>query len=542
VAGFPAIWTTSRKRSDLLLIRNGLVFDGLGNAPRVADVAVEKDRIIEIGSDLSSTGATVIDAEGRAVCPGFIDIHSHTDLSLLVNPNAESKIRQGVASEVTGQDGSSIGPWSDGHFEEVSRRYRESYDVEIGFRTLGEFFKHLEGSPASINLASMVGLGTVREFVIGDEEREATPDELESMRLLVASALREGACGASTGLEYIPSAFADAREIIELVRPLSSVGLPYATHMRNEDDRVLAGVEEAFHIGRMSDVPVHLSHLKAIGQRNWWKASIILEMVDAAAPTDLQVTFDRYPYVAYSTTLAGLFPVWSREGGTDSFVARLRDPDMSARIQAQVQAKIDRMGNWNSVQITSTREDSLSWANGARLGDLAQARNVEPFDLTRHLIIADHNRTSMVGFGMSEENTERFLVHDRGMICSDAGARAPYGPLGSGTPHPRAYGSFPRVLGRYCRDRSVMSLGTAIKKMTSMPADLIKLPRRGRLVEGAFADLVVFDPSTVQDQATFEDPHQYPTGIDCVIVNGTVVIDHERHTEARTGRVLRPVS
>ena len=302
----------------------------------------------------------------------------------------------------------------------------------------------------------------------------------------------------------------------------------------------MAAVEEALHIGTMARVPVHLSHLKSIGRRNWWKAPLILDMIEAASETGLRVTYDRYPYVAYSTNLASLFPVWSREGGTSAFIERLRDPSLTPRIRSEVQAKIDRMGDWNSVQITSTVEDSLSWANGARLGTLAMQRNADPFDLAAHLIAADRNRTQMVGFGMDEQNTQRFLSHERGMICSDAGARAPYGPLSSGSPHPRAYGSFPRVLGTYCRERSAMPLEVAIKKMTSMPADLIKVPDRGRIEAGAFADIVIFDPATVRDNATFEEPHQYPSGIHYVIVNGATVIEHDNHSGARAGRVLRP--
>lgn len=505
-------------------------------------MAIENDRIVAISPNLSTSGADVIDAAGLAVAPGFIDIHSHTDISLLVNPNAESKVRQGVTTEVVGQDGSSIGPWSDATFESIRDGSRDRYGIIIDFRHLAEFFGRLDIEPPSVNLASMVGTGTVRNFVLGDQERPATRVELEQMTNLVVAALRAGACGVSSGLEYIPGAFADANELIALTRPLVGTGLPYASHMRNEDDRLLAAIEETMHIGHMAGVPIHLSHLKSLGTRNWWKAETALDMIEQSAEEGLDITYDRYPYVAYSTTLASLFPIWSREGGTDAFIERLSDETIDNEIRTEVLAKIHRIGNWDSAQITATAEDSLSWANGRRLGSLASERGEDPYLLAKHIIVADHNRSGMVGFGMSEENTERFLAHPLGMICSDAGARAPYGKLSVGSPHPRAYGSFPRVLGHYCREREIMPLETAVMKMTSMPADRVQLHDRGRLVENAFADIVVFDPASVADQSTFEDPHQYPKGIEYVFVNGTAVINRGRHTKERVGRVLRPGS
>ncbi len=268
ITGFPALWPNRKSNAGRLVLRGGLVFDGLGGPPLQADVAIEGDRIVAVGTNLPLTGSDLLDVSGLAVAPGFIDIHSHTDLTLLVNPNAESKIRQGVTTEVVGQDGSSIGPWSDAAFESIRDLYREKYGVLIDFRHLPEFFGRLEIDRPSINLASMVGAGTIREFVVGEAEREATADELDQMSAVVVAALRSGACGVSSGLEYIPGAFADTNEVIRLVAPLVGTGLPYATHLRNEDDTVLAAVEEALYIGRMAGVPVQLSHLKSIGQRN----------------------------------------------------------------------------------------------------------------------------------------------------------------------------------------------------------------------------------------------------------------------------------
>lgn len=357
----------------------------------------------------------------------------------------------------------------------------------------------------------------------------------------VRRALASGACGLSSGLEYTPGAFADTVELTELAAALAGTGLPYATHMRNEDDRVFAAIEEAIHIGRMAGVPVEVSHLKAQGERNWWKAEPALGALDYARDSGIDVAFDVYPYVAYSTGLASLFPVHARDGGTEAFLTRLRRPDDRATLESAVRAKIDLLGGWNAVQITATSSDELSWSRGRRLGSLAGERNEDPFELAVHLIVEDRNQVGMVGFGMSEENVEMQLAHPLAVVCSDGGARAPYGPLSDGVPHPRTYGAFPRVLGRYVRERNVMPLEIAIRKMTSMPAARLGLHDRGLIATGLQADLVAFDPDTVADQATFENPHQYPVGISHVWVNGVSVLVDGEHTDARPGRSARPI-
>jgi len=532
-------WAQAATRVDLIL-RRATLYDGTGGAPFAADVAIRGDRIAAIGPEIQVAGAEVVDLGGLALAPGFIDIHSHTDLVLLVNRNAESKIRQGVTTEVVGQDGDSIGPWTDTEFEQTRDGYRERYGVTIDFRDLAGFFARLEREPASVNLASMIGNGSVRGAVVGDADRRATPEELDRMVSLVEDGLAAGACGLSSGLEYVPSAFADLDELVALAAPLRAARLLYASHMRNEDDRLLAAIEEAINVGRLAGVPVQVSHLKAQGQRNWWKAQVALEMLERVAAEGVDVAYDRYPYVAYSTGLSNLFPIWSRDGGTDAFLERLADSSLEARMEVAVRAKIAQLGDWNSVQITGTRADSLTWARGRRLGDLAGERGQEPYLLLKQLMLEDRSGTGMVGFGMSEENTERILAHPMGMVCSDGGARAPYGPLAEGSPHPRSYGTFPRVLGHYCRDRGIMRLETAIHKLTAMPARRLHMRDRGLVVPGAVADLVVFDPDIVADTATFEDPHQYPVGIPHVLVAGQFVVRDGEHTGAHPGRVVRP--
>ncbi len=538
-------WSRRRALAQLpavnLIFRGGLVFDGTGAPPREADVAVAGDRIASVGPGQPAPSAEEVDVRGLAIAPGFIDIHSHTDMELFIDPRAESKVRQGVTSEVAGQDGGSLGPWSAEQADRVRQDYRDRHGVDISFHDLAGFFQTLDRQPAAVNLASMVGQGTVRQYVMGGANRPATEPELGQMVGLIDEALRAGACGISTGLEYLPGTFSSLEELARVAQPLRPLGLPYATHMRNEDDQLFAAVEEALNVGREAGVPVHISHLKAQGKRNWWKAESILGSLMAARGDGVDVTYDRYPYVAYSTGLSSLFPVYAREGGATAFLARLDDAGEAPAIERAVRDKVTKLGSWDAVQITATVSPELSWAQGRRLGELAAERALEPYQLLLQIVRGDRNRTGMVGFGMSEDNTALFLRHPLGMVCSDGTALATDGPLSGGSPHPRSYGTFPRVLGYYARDQKVMPLEIAIHKMTGQPARRLRLAGRGVIEPGAFADLVLFDADRVADRATFEQPHQYPAGIPHVLVNGSFVVRDGEHTGAKPGRVLRGV-
>jgi N-acyl-D-amino-acid deacylase len=518
-----------------LVIRGATVFDGTGAPGFEADVSVVGDRIQTVGR-VPESGSLEIDLSGQALAPGFIDIHTHADRGLLDVPEAEHRVRQGITLEVGGQCGGSPGPLAEGAAQAARRRYTERFGVEVDLRTLGGFFQALEQIPTSVNAASMVGHGNVRGLVVGDEDRPATAQELERMKELVKQAMSQGAVGLSTGLEYTPSGFASKEELVALAGVLWGTGYPYASHMRNEDDEVLAAVEEALHVGRMAHVPVQISHLKAQGERNWWKAQVILDLLQEVRASGVDVHFDRYPYVAYSTGLSNLFPSWSRSGGSDAFLARLEDPELRAELEGYCRAKVAQLGSWDSVQITSTATEGNAWVRGRRLGEAARERGLDPFELVLTLLSQERGSVGMIGFGMSVENTERVLSHPLGMICSDGSV---YAPSSSGSPHPRSYGTFPRVLGHYVRERGIMPLEVAIHKMTGLPARKVQLEDRGVIRPGAFADLVGFDPATVEDTASFSDPRRYPRGIGTVVVNGIVTVRDGEMTGDLGGRPIR---
>ncbi len=503
-----------------LILRGGTVFDGTGTEGREADVAIVSDRIVAIGAALPQVGQTEIDVRGLAVAPGFIDIHSHGDSSLAADPRAESVVRQGITTIVVGADGSS----------------RATGTAANSFAAL---FQRLDRLRPAVNVASMIGLGSVRGEVVGNADRPPTATQLRTMVAMVRRALLDGACGASSGLEYTPGAFARPDELIALCQPLAARGLAYATHMRNEDDRLLEAIAESIAVARGAGCGLQISHLKTQGPRNWSRLPAVFDQIEAARRGGVDVAFDRYPYLAYATGLTNLFPVWSRDGGTSAFLARLRTPGTAARIEVETLAKVDLIGGWDNVQITSVTSPVDRDVQGKRLGAWARSVGVAPYEATIALLERNRGRVDMAGFAMSEENLERILSHPFGMVCSDGGAFAIDGPTRRGSPHPRGAGSFPRVLGRYVRERQVLTLAEAIRKMTSVPADRVRLADRGRLAVGNAADIVVFDPGRILDMATFEHPFQYPVGISLVIVNGRVTLHDGQRSRAHTGRSLR---
>ena len=509
-----------------VVIRGGTVFDGSLTATGIeGDVALDGGRVIAIGRRLAESGRLEVDARGLAVSPGFIDVHSHGDNTLFADPNAESMIRQGVTTVVVGQDGSSRGP-------------RTAADEDSDRDSLRAFFDAVDRLPSAINVASMVGLGTVRGAVIGNENREATPAEMEKMVALVERALVDGACGVSTGLEYTPGAFAPLSELITLSAPLARRRLPYSTHMRNEDDTLLESIDESIAVARGAGCPLQIAHLKTQGPRNWSKLDTVFSKVADARAAGIDAAFDRYPYLAYQTGLSNLFPVWARDGKPEDFLRRIDDPATATRIRAYAEEKAALIGGWHNVQISSVSAADDKPAEGMRLDDVARARGMANYETAVALLKGNRASVGMVGFAMSEENLERILTHPQAMVCSDGGSLAESGPARVGHPHPRGAGSFARVLARYVRERKVLSLGAAIHKMSALSAQRLHLQGRGVLRAGAFGDVVVFDPATVADTATFANPFQYAVGVKAVFVNGAMAfLDGQRG--ARTGRAVR---
>jgi len=519
VAGGPG-FLTLRSQYDIVL-RGGTVFDGTGAEGRELDLAIAAGRIAAVDRRIAARGREEIDARGLAVAPGFVDIHSHADSMLTDDPRAESVIRQGITTIVAGADGSSRATGAEG-------------------KSFTDLFAALDRLHPGPNVASMVGLGAVRAAVIGEADRVATSEEIGRMTAMVGRSLAEGACGASSGLEYTPGGFASREELVALCRPLAKHRLPYATHMRNEDDRLLEAIDESLAVARGAGCALQISHLKTQGPRNWQKLDEVFRRIGAARAEGMDVAFDRYPYVAYSTGLTNLFPLWSRDGGMETFLARLSDGASAPRIRQETLAKVELIGGWDNVHISSVSAVEDRDAEGKRLGAHSRARGTDPYELAVGLLRRSRGAVGMLGFAMSEQNLERILAHPLGMVCTDGGGFAIDGPTRRGSPHPRGAGSFPRVLARYVRERKALTLAQAIMKMTSMPASRVRLADRGRLMPGLAADVVVFDPARVADTATFEAPFQYPAGIPIVIVNGAVALRQGQRSAAGSGTALRP--
>ncbi len=502
-----------------LVIRGATVFDGAGAAGRELDLAIRRDRIAAMARRIRTAGVLEVDGRGLALAPGFVDVHSHADGTLDDDPRLESVIRQGITTVVVGADGSSRVP---------DRRGRSR---------MADWFAEVEALQPGANVASMVGLGRVRQVVVGDDDRPATAEELARMVRLVEAALDSGACGASAGLEYTPGAFASLDELVALCRPLARRRLPYSPHQRNEDDRILESVTESLAVGRRAGCPVHIAHLKTQGPRNWPKIDRVLALIDPARGAGRDVTFDRYPYLAYQTGLTNLFPLWSRDGGTEAFLTRLANDTLAARLAEAVEAKVALIGGWDRVLITSVNSADDRGAEGKRMPDIGGPASM--YERTVGLLRRSRGGVGMVGFAMSEENLERLLAHRQAMVSSDGGAVAIEGPARRAHPHPRSLGTVPKRLGRYVRERKVLTLPEAIRKMTDRPARRVRLPRRGRVALGWYADLVLFDPAQVADRATFEQPFAYPAGIEAVVVNGRLAL-HRGERGPESGRAVGP--
>ncbi len=529
----------SSKASYDLVIHGGLIIDGLGAPARAGDIGIIGEKIEHIGKIPLSRAKASIAAKGLVVAPGFIDVHNHTAVELLINPKAESAIRQGITTLVGGQCGGSVFPIPDGMFEEARKDLKDEYGVDLDWRTIEGFTARVERTGTALNYASFVGQGTIRAAAMGYSDRTPTPAELELMKTLVVASLEGGALGVSTGLEYAPGAFASTEELIEICKAAAPFGAVYATHIRDEEDKVVEAVSEAIRIARESGLPLQISHLKTGYERNWPKIDDVLGAIEAGRESGLDIFCDRYPYVAAATGLDIYFPLWSREGTTEDFIGRLANPALEKRLRSFVSEKEREMGSWDKVLISDVGSDANAWIEGLSVLEASSRLNKPPYDFMRDLLVEERNRVGMIQFIMNEDNLKRILAHPLAGVGSDGNAVAPYGILGRGKPHPRFYGTFPRILGKYVRDEKILPAEEMIKKMTSVPARRFGFAGRGFLVPGALADVVVYDPDKVRDKATWADPHQYPEGIPHVVVNGKAVIADGEHTGALPGKVLR---
>jgi N-acyl-D-amino-acid deacylase len=528
----------SKKKYDLL-IKDGMVFDGRGRPGFVADIGIYSNIIETIGKIDYSQAKAVINAKNLAVSPGFIDVHDHTSVELLVNPKAESAVHQGVTTTIGGNCGESPFPVPPETLEEQRKNLKEEYDIDLNWQDIKAFFARLEEKGMALNYATLVGQGTIRGAAMGFKNRKPTSEELSKMKAMVAENIKNGALGLSSGLEYTPGSFANTSELIELCKVGAPYGGIYATHMRNEEDFVLEAVDEAIQIAQEAGVKLQISHFKVCYPQDWSKLNPALAKIEAAKKEGIDIFCDRYPYIAASTGLSILFALWAREGTNEDFISRLKDPSLDSKLRASINDAEKKLGSWDKILISSVASEKNRPIEGKNVLEASKETSKSPYDFMRDLLIQEKGRVDMVEFVMNEENLKKILAHPLVGVGSDGSAIAPYGVLGRGKPHPRHYGTFPRVLGKYVREEKILPLEEMLKKITSLAAQRFGFERRGVIERNYFADLVVFDPDKIIDKATWTDPHQYPQGIEYVIINGQVVIQNGEHTGKLPGMILR---
>jgi len=526
-----------------VLIKSGHIYDGSGGAPYVADVAIKNDRIEAIGK-LESDANLVIDARGLAVAPGFINMLSWAIESLIEDGRSQSDIRQGVTLEVMGE-GESMGPLNEKMKQDVAQSQGDiKFSVE--WTTLGEYLDYLAKKGVSTNVASFVGAATVRVYALGREDRKPTPQELDLMRELVSQAMQEGAMGVSSALIYAPGVYADTDELIALAQVAGQYGGMYITHLRSEGNNLLAALDELIATARKANVAAEIYHLKVAGQANWPKLDAMIGKIEQARTEGLHITADMYTYTAGATGLDAAMPPWVQAGGHNAWVERLKDPAIRPRVLKEMTTPTKEWenlfllaGKAENVLLVEFKNEKLKPLTGKTLAEVANMRGKSPAETAIDLVIEDDSRVGTVYFLMSEENVKKQLKLPWVSFCSDAGSLACEGVFLESNVHPRAYGNFARLLGKYVRQEKVITLAEVIRRLTCLPAENLKLDRRGRLDRGYYADVIVFDPETIIDRATFEKPHQYATGMKHVFVNGIQVLKDGEHTGAKPGRVVR---
>jgi len=535
---FTVAYGCSPKTEYDVIIRNGQIFDGSGSPSYRGDVGINADTVAALGDLKNATGLTEIEAEGLAVAPGFINMLSWAVESLIEDGRSQADIRQGVTLEVLGE-GDSWGPLNEKMKKDLKAAQGDiKYDIE--WTSLGEYLEFLEKKGVSTNIASFVGTSTLRIHTVGYENRPPSAAEMDSMKLLVRQAMEEGAVGISSALEYVPASFASTEELIELCRVLEEYDGLYISHLRNEDDLLLESMDELIRVAKEANVRAEIYHFKQTGKTNWHKLDGAVAKIDSARAAGLAVTADMYNYVASSTGFDVLMPDWVQEGGFGKWVERLKDPKVRKIVGPEILKTILRKpGSAERVLIVGFNSDSLKYLQGKTLAQIAEMRGKSPEETVMDLVIDDGSRISVVYFSMSEDNIRKEIALPWMSFCSDGQSMSAEGVFLKSATHPRAYGNFARLLGKYVRDEKVISLEEAVRKLTSLPASNLKLADRGALKPGFYADVVIFDPLKVQDLATFENPHQYATGMVHVFVNGVQVLRDGEHTGATPGRVVR---
>jgi len=527
-----------------LVIRNGHIVDGTGSPWYAGDVGIRDGRVAAIGRLDGAKAKRTVDAKGRVVAPGFIDMLGQSEMTILVNPSLPSKVFQGITTEITGEGGSP-GPLNDAIIAADKTGY-DQLGITPDWRTLGQYYSRLEKQGIGLNMATYVGATQVRRMVLGDDDKDPTPADLDRMRELVRQGMREGAVGLSTSLQYPPAPYAETPELIALASEAAKFGGVYATHMRNESDEIDAALDEAIRIGREAGIPVEIWHLKTAGKQNWGRMAAVVAKIDSARRAGVDIAADTYAYPAWFNSMSSYIPPWAHDGGNAKLLERLRDPATRARIKQEIESTDTEWENsWQiipgpeAILIGAVQSPALRQYQGKTLADVAKLRGREPLDALIDLLIEDKAYTSVAVFGMSEPDVALALAQPWVSVNCDSEGAAPDGILGRSHPHPRAYGTFPRILRKYVREERRLTLEDAIRKFTSLPAQRMRIGDRGVLKVGMWADVVVFDPATVTDRATFDKPHQLAEGMSWVLVNGVPVIADGKATGARPGKVIR---
>jgi dihydroorotase/N-acyl-D-amino-acid deacylase len=527
-----------------LVIINGHIIDGTGSPWYSGDIGIREGKIAAIGNLASAPRARTIDAQGKVVAPGFIDMLGQSELTILVDPRLPSKIYQGITTEITGEGGSAA-PLNDAIIRADQSGF-DHYHITPDWRTFQEYFARLEKQGIGINLASYVGATQVRRMVLGDDDKQPAPEQLEQMKTLVREAMHDGAVGVSTSLEYAPAPYAKTEELIALAGEASKSGGIYATHMRDESASVLTAIDEALRIGREGHIPVEIWHIKVAGKDNWGRMPEVVAKISSARNQGMDVSADTYAYTAWFNSMSAFIPPWAHDGGDAKLIDRLKDPAMRARIRKDLNTPSKDWDNeWQeipgpeAVQIGVVQNSKLLPLQGKRLSEVAKLWNEDPMDALFDFLIQDNASTGVAVFGMSEPDVALALQQPWVSVDNDSSGASPEGILGQEHPHPRAYGTFPRILRKYVREEHKLTLEDAIRKFSALPAQRMRLTDRGVLKSGMWADVVVFDPETIKDLATFENPNQLSQGMEYVLVNGVPVIDQGKMTGAKPGKVLR---